>query len=441
MSNIENPTDCLSFCRIFQCIAQRQCGRNRYALLRNAVSAMIYVLKYVDGEMMSDIFELKDIVWFLMGWLIPEICQKIIHFFSERNIERLIKKENDRYIRNGNNICPLSHGTPFFANTNLTVSAPNEQFYFSMPEQIHTAISSKNPDFEHTNWEKPCIYWKNEDESNLLLSIERITNDISREEIRELIENKKKEIAEMFLSKCSQAFFNGEKYGIKEIKDRRVGNEEKAKIVITSIRTDYYTHRVMAAVYQELLKTGKLTSPDGLENINDYYPFLTSMGMNVLLVIENRKKVVLTKRSKRLINMEEDQWHLSMNEGISITDLLIDGIDLEGCVRRGLKEELGLDYNNFVRFSLYYSDIFFLKNPLEVGILAIVLIDDLTESMVRESYNIAQDAPLESTGNDETGLTFLPLSKSKIGRFCEGNNITDAAKYALKMLCIRMEGL
>lgn len=422
-------------------VAARQCSGNRYALLRNAVSAMIYVLSCVDGEMMSEIFELKDIVWFLMGWLIPVIWQRIIHFFSERNIVRVIKKENDRYIRTGDNICPLSHGTPFFANADLTVSTPIEHFHFSMPEQIHTAICSKNPDFEHTNWEKPCIYWENEDETNLLLSIERITNDISKEEIRELIEKKKKEIAEMFLSKCSQAFFNGEKYGIKEIKDRRVGNEEKPKIVITSIKTDYYTHSVMAAVYRELLKKGKLSSPDGLENINDYYPFLTSMGMNVLLVIENRKKVVLTKRSKQLINMEEDQWHLSMNEGISITDLSIGGINLAGCVHRGLKEELGIDHNNFVRFFLYYSDIFFLKSPLEVGILAIVLIDDLTESKVRESYNIAQDAPLESTGNDETGLTFLPLSKSKIGRFCEGNNMTDAAKYALKMLCIRMERL
>ncbi len=28
--------------------------------------------------MVSEIFEIKDIVWFLMGWLIPEMCKKII---------------------------------------------------------------------------------------------------------------------------------------------------------------------------------------------------------------------------------------------------------------------------------------------------------------------------------------------------------------------------
>lgn len=394
-----------------------------------------------EDKMMSEIFEIKDIAWFLMGWLIPEICKRMFLFCKERNIERLIKKENDKYIRNGENICPLFHGTPFISNTNLDLSTLNEEFHFSMPEQIHKEICSKNPDFEHTKWEKSCMYWNNENESDLLFSIEKITNHISREEIHEMIEKKKNEIAEMFLSKFSQAFFNGEKYGIKKIYDRRVGNEEKGKIVITSVKTDYYTHRVMAAVYQELLKKGKINAPDGWENINDYYPFLTSMGMNVLLVIENRRKIVITKRSKRLINMTEDQWHLSMNEAVSVTDLSIAEIDLKGCVSRGLKEELGLDCDKVDEFSLYYSDIFFLKNPLEIGILAIVLIDDLTERTVRESYNIAQDAPLESTGNDETGLTFLPLSKSKIGRFCKENNITEALKYALKMLCIRIEKL
>lgn len=391
--------------------------------------------------MVSEIFEIKDIVWFLMGWLIPEICKKIFHFISGKNIQRLIKKENDKYIRNGENICPLLHGTPFITNTNLNLSEPNEEFHFSMPEQIHEEVCSKNPDFEHTNWEKPCIYWNSENESELLVPIKKITNHISVEEIHEIIEEKKKETAEMFLSKSSQAFFNGEKYGIKKIKDRRVGNDEKAKIEITSTKTDYYTHRVMSAVYQELYDKGKIQPPDGWENINDYYPFLTSMGMNVLLVIENKKKIVITKRSKRLINMTEDQWHLSMNEGISVTDLTMAEIDFERCIKRGLKEELGLDCNKFNNFKSYYSDIFFLKKPLEIGILAIVLIDDLTENIVRESYNIAQDAPLESTGNDETGLTFLPFSKAKIRKFCKKNNTTEAAKYALKMLCIRMERL
>ena len=120
-----------------------------------------------------------------------------------------------------------------------------------------------------------------------------------------------------------KAFFNGEMYGIKELCDRRVGNEEKNKFTTVSFKTDYYTHRVMSLVYQDLLEKGNIAPPEGVNDINKYYPFLTSLGMDVLLVIENKEKVVLAKRSKKLINMKEDQWHLSMNEAVSITDLYL----------------------------------------------------------------------------------------------------------------------
>lgn len=245
----------------------------------------------------------------------------------------------------------------------------------------------------------------------------------------------------MFEKRATEAFFNGEMYGIRKFQDSRVGNQEKVKLTIGSIKTDYYTHRVMAAVYQELIKNNNIEPVDGLRNINDYFPFLTSMGMDVILVIENMNKIVLTKRSKQLINMKEDQWHLSMNEAISITDLEDDMIDLERCIKRGLREELGIDCHKIDNMNIHYSDVFLLKNPFEVGIAAFVLIDELTEAMVRESYNIAQDAPLESTGNDETGLMFVPFSEHKIIEICEKNNITPAAKYTIKMLCIRKNQL
>ena len=151
----------------------------------------------------------------------------------------------------------------------------------------------------------------------------QITCKISLDEIRNLIELKKYEIANMFLRRSSEAFFNGEMYGIKELCDRRVGNEEKNKFTTVSFKTDYYTHRVMSLVYQDLLEKGNIAPPEGVNDINKYYPFLTSLGMDVLLVIENKEKVVLAKRSKKLINMKEDQWHLSMNEAVSITDLYL----------------------------------------------------------------------------------------------------------------------
>ena len=386
---------------------------------------------------MGGIFELKDIVWFFLGWLVPELIQKLFRFISDKNCKNKIKKVNANYIKTDENICPLSHGLPYYDKKNMILSEPLQDFHFRMPEEIHRAICEINPDFEHTKWNQECSYWGKSDDTEMINAILKITKNISPDDIRGLLEKKKIEVAEMFRRRATEAFFNGEMYGIKTMYDRREGNEEKVIFKTDNIKTDYYTHRVMAAVYQELLKNEHIVPPDGLRNINLYYPFLTAVGMDVVLVIENMNKVVVTKRSRQLINMTEDQWHLSMNEAISITDLHFEAIDLEGCVRRGLREELGIDLNQINQYRLHYSDVFFLKNPFEVGILGFVIIDELTEAMVRDAYNIAQDAPLESTGNDQTGLKFLPLSDAKIAKFCRENNVTAAMKYALKMLCIR----
>lgn len=139
--------------------------------------------------------------------------------------------------------------------------------------------------------------------------------------------------------------------------------------------------------------------------------------------------------------MNDDQWHMSMNEAISITDLRMEYISLNGCVSRGLLEELGLKLDDYSDVRVVYSDLFLGINPLEVGILAFVVIDELKESDVRDSYSIAQDAPFESTGNNETGLLFLPLSTKDINEFCSNGNLTNAAKYALYMLRIRIAQL
>ena len=390
---------------------------------------------------MKEIFELKDIIWFLLGWLIPEAVKKIADLVKEARLRKNIKKENEKYISNGGNVLPLSHGTPFFNSSHMVLSSPTQEFHFSMPNDIHDKIVEINPDFEHTNWENQCFYWNTDDDNELVAAIQKLDNELSSEEIKEVIESQKEEIGKMFFERASEAFFNGEIYGIRRIEDRRVGNTEEAKIVICSYKTDYYTHRVMASVYQKLLDEERISSPSGLENLNSYFPFLTSLGMDVLLIIENKKKVVLTKRSKQLINMNIDRWHVSMNEAISITDLSMGCISLNGCVSRGLSEELGLQVNNYSNVSIVYSDLFLFTNPIEVGILAFAVINDLTESEVRDSYNIAQDAPFESTGNDETGLMFLPLSTKDINEFCTDSNLTNAAKYALNMLRIRKDQL
>ena len=87
----------------------------------------------------------------------------------------------------------------------------------------------------------------------------------------------------------------------------------------------------------------RMQSAEGLININDYFPFLTSMGMDVILVIENMNKIVLTKRSKQLINMKEDKWHLSMNE-VRGCYWVQPWIDPDGAVGEIAAEDLDLQF-------------------------------------------------------------------------------------------------
>ncbi len=390
---------------------------------------------------------MKEAISFVVGLILGWISEKFLGWLWE-SIKKYcgkkkIEKANSNYIRNDENIHPLSHGTPFFEKNTLILSAPTQEFHMAMPKDIHDEVIEKNPDFEHTLWHENEEYFgKGKDETQFIEDVSKIVNDtITKDEIHQSIERQKREIGEMLLKRFSEPFFNGEMYGIKQINDERVGNEEKEKVTITSVKTDYYTHRVMAAVYQEMLQKNQIQSPEGMRNVNAFYPFLTSMGMNVLLVIEKQDKIVLAKRSKQLINMKEDQWHLSVNEAISITDLSCGRIDLEGCVRRGFMEELGLDCNKFNQVNSYFSDIFMLKNPLEIGILGFVIMDEVTERDVRNGYNIAQDAIFESTGTDETGLMFLKFKERAIEEFCKKENVTAALKYALKMLCIRRNQL
>ncbi len=390
---------------------------------------------------MNNIFELKDIIWFFMGWLVPELSKKIYAFIKNKKINDEIEKYNSGYLDSDDNICPLSHGAPFFDQNTLSLSAPSEKFYLSIPTDVYNSIVKKDPDFDHTSWDKnvSCCYWDNENEEELLSQIIKVAKkNVDNDYIKNLIMIKRNEVAQRFDNRVSEAFFNGEKYGIKNIMDCRVGNEEKAKLTISCFRTDYYTHRVMAAVYEELLKENKILQPKRIDELNKYYPFLTSIGVNILLVIENKSKIVLAKRSKRLINMSEDQWHMSANEGVSITDLSIGSISLENCARRGLQEELGIICDDC---SSHFCDVFMVEKPLEVGILTIMTMDNMTESKVRESYNVAQDAPLESTGNDKTGLMFLNYEKNAIYGFCNNNHVTESAKYALKMAAIRKDQL
>lgn len=394
---------------------------------------------------LKEVFEIKDLVWFLFGWLVPQLCSIVNRLVSEKRFVAKVKNVAN-YIEMAEDIVPIDHGLPFYSERSLTLESPDstKSFHFVMPSDKHQRLCEANPDFEHTekDWYESTSYWGSKDDNYLLDAIVSVITDVDKEQLRRLLEEKKNEIADLFLRRANEPFFNGEMYGIMEMKSGR-DKEERPKFLISSFKTDYYTHRVMASMYHELLSAGKLKAPrceGGLDEINRYFPFMTSMGMDVLLIIEARTKIVLVKRSRKLINMDRDLWHVSANEAISITaDKRLEEIDLNWSVARGLKEELGLDVKKRMDFQIFYSDVFFFKDPFEVAFSAFAIADCLTEADVRNAYNTAQDAPFESTGNERTGLMFLPFSDKAVNKFCKKNKLTSTPtlRFLLKMLMIK----
>lgn len=387
-------------------------------------------------EWLKKIFEIKDIVWFLIGLLVPCLWNLIKEKIKTIKMKKKIKKCDMEFA--DNSIISLAHGDPFFKISSkqceLMLDVPQELFYISMPEGIKKQILDIREDFFNTTWETEQAFFDNQTEKDMITEVSGILG-LSVEDTTKMYLEEKENIALFFLEKvkAGDPYFIGEMYGVKKIDLSRKGSEERSNVKIDAYKTDYYTHRVMAAIYRRVYENKKNIVPENNpESYNKMRYFLTSMGMNVLLYLKDEKKIVFVKRSGKLVNMTRAMWHVSMNEAISITDIseTNEAIDLDKCIKRGLNEELGVVIKGI---NIRYSDLFFLKDPFETGISAFVTINNMTFSELRELlYPSAKDKELESEG-----VIAVKVDGGELIDFMKKNELTDAAKYLTKMFLAR----
>ncbi|MBR5066725.1 MAG: hypothetical protein IKX08_03660 [Lachnospiraceae bacterium] len=248
--------------------------------------------------------------------------------------------------------------------------------------------------------------------------------------------------------KDGKPFFNGEMYGINELSLDKNGN-----VVIDSYISDYYTHRVMADIYMEKFaddgsgivpkirdnKGRRLKIKERLTELSRYHYYLSSMGMDILLYLEDEDVILMLKRSKNLFCMQEnDMWHMSVNEAVSITDLE-DGsgttISLTKCVVRGIKEELGLSIEPY-NPKIVFGDLFLLKRPIEAGITAFIRVKGVSFDMIKICYNAAKDGEFETSS-----IMCIPCNYFDIKKFIKkakkNEELTAAGEYLLNMFLAR----
>ena len=138
--------------------------------------------------------------------------------------------------------------------------------------------------------------------------------------------------------------FNGLMYGVKKVRNERLTIEEEAGLDMIFYKTDYFTFRVFAKIYEKLKNNSLGFKVEKLQDLNLYSPFLSGFGLGAFVIINQGKgdEVLLGRRSNGVI-VDKGNWHYSMNEAFSMKDVDEYGYpSLSTCLYRGLQEELGI---------------------------------------------------------------------------------------------------
>ncbi|MCM3763924.1 hypothetical protein [Neobacillus niacini] len=190
-------------------------------------------------------------------------------------------------------------------------------------------------------------------------------------------------VAEQIITKMKNkhTIFNGKSYGVYRIQRKRnADHDEDACIRLDLFETDYFTHLVFRSIYKELKDAGhQISKIEKMEELHVYTPFLTSFGINNFIIIDTPtgNEIVFAKRFKYLCTSNsEGLWHVTMNEGLTITDKKGRDVSLIKCLHRGLREELGIkeEHHKYINDERF-MDLFLETTRFEIGLKSFIRMD------------------------------------------------------------------
>lgn len=169
------------------------------------------------------------------------------------------------------------------------------------------------------------------------------------------------------VTKENKTMFNGAMTGLYRIKDDRTQNTERHLLDVELYYSDYFTFKCMVELYHILRSVKDCFNHIDKTNVNEYAPFLCSLGMGgfVLTNQDYKLNMIWVKRSDSISS--GDMWHFTYDETSSIvkdcvrideSSVTADSddkrppifIDKDNCVHlnaqkymnRGIWEEVGL---------------------------------------------------------------------------------------------------
>lgn len=280
--------------------------------------------------------------------------------------------------------------------------APTEETFFLRPL---AGIGLEQHNQEVSGYHRTAPFVFGEDEVFGSSSLETLKAVTKIDDLPDRIEQARRKVSYAFLHKSNGTYFNGKKMGLRNFNFSRVGDDERSRLDIRVYETDYFTHKVM----QEVIRGYMREHPGFIQSVERditllnkrYYPFTTSIGLNLFLFSNLKRKLVFNRRSPAASDGNEGagKLHVAMNEGLSHTDFEFQQrgegqLSLVNCFRRGMREELGFSEYEERLGSLNVYDCFLVKDSFQFGLFAWSSYNGYFEEIAN---NRAQDKAMEST--------------------------------------------
>lgn len=318
---------------------------------------------------------------FLLGWL----AGKVLDAYLEK-IMKAIKTAWKRWVvgrhinKQHADILRLYSGVPHFSVEHTEVEIDQSlNLFLAFPEELRGSLPKSVGNVSETDVFFSTLSMPGYDDA----------------EVMRVVEIARKSVAKMFIDRDDGSYFNGRKYGVAYADgfSRTTDNVEAPILFLRLYNTDHFTHRVISEAVNLLkIDEGELTS----NMLNSTLNWIrTSIGVSVIAVLKSTNQIIMTRRSANASYSEGKSWiYVSATETFTQTDYdeFNHTADLDLCIERGLKEELGIERYMYDSVKLY--DMFFETHFLQDGIVASMeLKDDITFDMIMELE--AKDKQLE----------------------------------------------
>jgi hypothetical protein len=256
-------------------------------------------------------------------------------------------------LRSSQHIINIDNAPEGYVLERITIEKPNKKFFILPPKEL----------IEHPSFD--CYV-----DTNLSFNGSDDFSDLP-EEIRGRIEHFRNHVAELLLNSSIGYKFNAKSFGVSSFNYSRTGLGELNTLNLEVYESDFFTKQVLHLIYRDLFESGKtrIRSQDDIQAHPLVKFLLPSLGINAVVETPDRS-ILITKRSTRVVNSPSVRYHISMNEGLSISDYdsIYEKPSISECLKRGLEEELGIRRELDPIESFAFYNLFFIKEIGELGI-------------------------------------------------------------------------